>query len=93
METCYKAFDARHLKKIRLTENRFGFEPEVTYKISRIRGIRIFEIGISYFGRSYEEGKKIGWKDGWRALYVIFKYPLLYFLFGKHSVFKDDLPA
>ena len=93
METCYKAFDARHLKKIRLTENRFGFEPEVTYKISRIRGIRIFEIGISYFGRSYEEGKKIGWKDGWRALYVIFKYPLLYFLFGKHSVFTDDLPA
>ena len=91
METCYKAFDGRLLKKIRLKENRFGFEPEVTYKISRIPGIRIFEIGISYFGRSYDEGKKIGWKDVLRALYVIFKYPILYFFFGKRMLFKDDM--
>jgi len=92
METCYKAFDAHHLKKIYLTENRFGFEPEITYKISRIRGIRIFEMGISYFGRSYEEGKKIGWIDGLRALYVILKCPILYFIYGKSYIFKKDLP-
>jgi len=88
METCYKVFRADCLKKIRLAENRFGFEPEVTYKISRIREIRIYEMGISYYGRSYAEGKKIGWKDGFRALYVVLKCPLLYFLRGDDYIFK-----
>jgi glycosyltransferase involved in cell wall biosynthesis len=74
METCYKLFRAEHLKKIKLTENRFGFEPEVTAKISRIPHIRIYEVGISYYGRTYAEGKKINWKDGVRAIYVILKY-------------------
>jgi hypothetical protein len=57
-----------------LTENSFGFEPEITAKLSRIKGIRIYEVGISYYGRTYEEGKKIGWKDGFRAIYCIVKY-------------------
>ena len=74
METCYKLFRADIIKKIKLKENRFGFEPEVTAKISRIKGIRIYEVGISYYGRTYEEGKKINWKDGFRAIYVILKY-------------------
>jgi glycosyltransferase involved in cell wall biosynthesis len=74
METCYKLFDAKILKSLSLRENRFGFEPEVTAKISRIKGIRIYEVGISYYGRTYEEGKKINWKDGFRALYCILKY-------------------
>lgn len=74
METCYKLFDAKILKSLSLKENRFGFEPEVTAKISRIKGIRIYEVGISYYGRTYEEGKKINWKDGFRALYCILKY-------------------
>ncbi len=74
METCYKLFDAKILKSLSLKENRFGFEPEVTAKISRINGIRIYEVGISYYGRTYEEGKKINWKDGFRALYCILKY-------------------
>jgi glycosyltransferase involved in cell wall biosynthesis len=74
METCYKLFDAKILKSLLLKENRFGFEPEVTAKISRIKGIRIYEVGISYYGRTYEEGKKINWKDGFRALYCILKY-------------------
>jgi glycosyltransferase involved in cell wall biosynthesis len=74
METCYKLFDSKILKSLSLKENRFGFEPEVTAKISRIRGIRIYEVGISYYGRTYEEGKKINWKDGFRALYCILKY-------------------
>ncbi len=76
METCYKVFRAEIIKKIHLTENRFGFEPEVTAKLSRIPGLRIYEIGISYYGRTYEDGKKIGWKDGFRAIYCIFKYGL-----------------
>ncbi len=76
METCYKMFKAEHIKSLNLKEKRFGFEPEVTAKISRISGIRIYEIGISYYGRTYEEGKKIGWKDGFRALYCILKYNL-----------------
>jgi glycosyltransferase involved in cell wall biosynthesis len=88
METCYKVFRSDCLKKIHLAENRFGFEPEVTYKISRIREIRIYEMGISYYGRSYAEGKKIGWKDCFRALYVILKCPLLYFFRGDDYVFK-----
>jgi glycosyltransferase involved in cell wall biosynthesis len=76
METCYKLFRADIIKGISLTEKRFGFEPEVTAKIARIRGIRIYEVGISYYGRTYEEGKKIGWKDGFRAIYCILKYGL-----------------
>ena len=74
METCYKMFRADILKSIQLKEKRFGFEPEVTAKISKIPKIRIYEIGISYYGRTFEEGKKIGWKDGFRAVYCILKY-------------------
>ncbi len=76
METCYKMFRSETIKKVYLRENRFGFEPEVTAKISRIPGIRIYEVGISYYGRTYEEGKKINWKDGFRAIYCIVKYGL-----------------
>lgn len=76
METCYKLFKADIIKKINLTEKRFGFEPEVTAKISRMPNIRIYEVGISYYGRTYEEGKKIGWKDGFRAIFCILKYGL-----------------
>jgi glycosyltransferase involved in cell wall biosynthesis len=77
METCYKLFKTEVIQNINLKENRFGFEPEVTAKISRIPKIRIYEVGISYYGRTYEEGKKIGWKDGFRAIYCILKYGLL----------------
>jgi glycosyltransferase involved in cell wall biosynthesis len=77
METCYKLFRREVIKNISLRENRFGFEPEVTAKISKIPGIRIFEVGISYYGRTYAEGKKIGWKDGVRAIWCILKYNLL----------------
>ena len=76
METCYKLFRADIIKSIQLNEKRFGFEPEVTQKIARIKGIRIYEVGISYYGRTYEEGKKINWKDGFRALFCILKYGL-----------------
>ena len=77
METCYKAFHRDVIQSITIEENRFGFEPEITAKISKIRPrIRIYEIGISYHGRTYEEGKKIGWKDGFRAIYAILKYNL-----------------
>ena len=74
METCYKMFNTELIQNIKLNEKRFGFEPEVTAKISRIPKIRIYEVGISYYGRTYEEGKKIGWKDGFRAMYCIVKY-------------------
>ena len=74
METCYKLFRADLLKSFHLQEKQFGFEPEVTAKISRIPNVRIYEIGISYYGRTYREGKKISWHDGLRALYCIFKY-------------------
>lgn len=74
METCYKLFRTKTVQSLHLKENRFGFEPEVTAKISRVPDIRIYEVGISYYGRSYEEGKKIGWKDGFRAIYCIIKY-------------------
>jgi glycosyltransferase involved in cell wall biosynthesis len=77
METCYKLFDTKIIQSIPLKENRFGFEPEVTAKIARISKIRIYEVGISYYGRTYEEGKKIGWKDGFKAIYCILKYGLL----------------
>ena len=76
METCYKMWKSELVKSVRLKENRFGFEPEVTAKISRIPGVRIYEVGISYYGRTYEEGKKISWKDGFRAIYCILKYNL-----------------
>jgi len=76
METCYKLFSSDVIKSIDLKENRFGFEPEVTAKIARIPKIRIYEVGISYYGRTYDEGKKIGWKDGFRAIYCILKYNL-----------------
>jgi len=74
METCYKVFRREIIQSIVLKEKRFGFEPEVTAKVARIPGIRIYEVGISYFGRTYEEGKKINWKDGFRAIWCIFKY-------------------
>ncbi len=76
METCYKLFKSDIVKSLNLKENRFGFEPEVTAKISRVPNIRIYEVGISYYGRTYEEGKKIGWRDGFRALWCILKYNL-----------------
>lgn len=74
METCYKLFRADMVKSLDLKEKRFGFEPEVTAKIARIPGVRIYEIGISYYGRTYEDGKKIGWRDGVRALWCVLKY-------------------
>jgi hypothetical protein len=74
METCYKLFNTKIVQGLNLQERRFGFEPEVTAKIAKIKGIRIYEVGISYYGRTYEEGKKINWKDGFRALYCILKY-------------------
>tara|TARA_B110001450_G_scaffold255193_1_gene282124 strand:- start:983 stop:1708 length:726 start_codon:yes stop_codon:yes gene_type:complete len=76
METCYKLFRTDLIQNLQLNEKRFGFEPEITAKISRISQIRIYEVGISYYGRTYEEGKKIGWKDGFRAIYCIIKYGL-----------------
>lgn len=77
METCYKMFRREVLQKITLEENRFGFEPEITAKVAALEGCRIFEVGISYYGRTYAEGKKIGWRDGFRAIYAILKYNLL----------------
>jgi len=76
METCYKLIDSKIAKSLDLRENRFGFEPELTAKLSRVDKIRIYEVGISYYGRTYEEGKKIGWRDGFRAIYCILKYNL-----------------
>jgi glycosyltransferase involved in cell wall biosynthesis len=76
METCYKMFRREVLERLDLREDRFGFEPEVTAKLSRL-GIRLFEVGISYSGRTYDEGKKIGWRDGVHALWCIFKYGVL----------------
>lgn len=74
METCYKLFRREIIQSLELKEKRFGFEPEVTAKVARIPKIRIYEVGISYYGRTFEEGKKINWKDGFRAIYCIFKY-------------------
>jgi glycosyltransferase involved in cell wall biosynthesis len=76
METCYKLMKADFVKSLDLKEKRFGFEPEVTAKLARIKGVRFYEVGISYYGRTFEEGKKIGWKDGFRAIYCILKYNL-----------------
>jgi glycosyltransferase involved in cell wall biosynthesis len=77
METCYKLFNTKLIQTIILCENRFGFEPEVTAKIAKIPGIKIYEVGISYYGRTYKEGKKINWKDGIRALWCILRYNLM----------------
>jgi glycosyltransferase involved in cell wall biosynthesis len=74
METCYKMWRSELVKSVNLKEQRFGFEPEVTAKVSRLPNVRIYEVGISYYGRTYEEGKKINWKDGVRAIYCILKY-------------------
>jgi glycosyltransferase involved in cell wall biosynthesis len=74
METCYKLFRSDIIKSLPLQEKRFGFEPEVTARISRVKDVRIYEVGISYYGRTYAEGKKIGWRDGVRAIYCILKY-------------------
>jgi glycosyltransferase involved in cell wall biosynthesis len=76
METCYKMFRTEMVQGLILKEKRFGFEPEVTSKIARVEGARIYEVGISYYGRTFAEGKKIGWKDGFRAIYCILKYGL-----------------
>lgn len=76
METCYKLCRREVIQSLDLKERRFGFEPEVTAKLSRIPKVRIYEVGISYYGRTYEEGKKIGWKDGFRAIWCILKYNL-----------------
>ena len=75
METCYKVFKSKILKQITIEEDRFGFEPEITAKLSKMNLV-IYEVGISYHGRTYEEGKKINWKDGFRAIYCIIKYNL-----------------
>ena len=76
METCYKLFKSTIIKEINLNEKRFGFEPEITIKLSKLPNLRLYEVGISYYGRTYNEGKKIGWKDGVSAVYCIFKYSL-----------------
>ena len=76
METCYKLFKSTIIKEINLNEKRFGFEPEITIKLSKLPNLRLYEVGISYYGRTYNEGKKIGWKDGFRAIYCILKYSL-----------------
>lgn len=76
METCYKLFRKEVVKQINIEEKRFGIEPEITAKISKIKGVRIYEVGISYYGRTYDEGKKIGWKDGFEAIWCILKYGL-----------------
>jgi glycosyltransferase involved in cell wall biosynthesis len=74
METCYKLFRREIIQSLPLREQRFGFEPEVTAKVARIPGVRIYEVGISYYGRTFAEGKKIGWRDGFRAIYCIIRY-------------------
>lgn len=76
METCYKVFRREIIQSIQIEENRFGFEPEITAKLAALKDCRIYEVGISYYGRTYEEGKKIGWRDGFRAIYAILKYNL-----------------
>lgn len=88
METCYKAFRREVIQAIRIEENRFGFEPEITAKVARME-CRIYEVGISYYGRTYKEGKKIGWKDGFRAIYCILKYNLRSNSEIEHSTISD----
>jgi glycosyltransferase involved in cell wall biosynthesis len=86
METCYKLFRTNMIQQLVLKENRFGFEPEVTAKMARIPEVRIYEVGISYYGRTYAEGKKINWKDGFRAIYCILKYNIF---ISKRKMFKN----
>lgn len=86
METCYKLFNTRIVQQLGLREQRFGFEPEVTARIARVPNIRIYEVGISYYGRTFAEGKKIGWRDGFRAIYCILKYNL----FAKKPVIQPE---
>ena len=88
METCYKLFRRELIQSLRLKEKRFGFEPEVTAKVARVKKVRIYEVGISYYGRTYEEGKKINWKDGFRAIYCIFKYNIFT---RRKSMFKKEV--
>jgi glycosyltransferase involved in cell wall biosynthesis len=88
MESCYKIFRTDIIQQLPLTEKRFGFEPEVTAKLARVPGIRIYEVGISYYGRTYAEGKKIGWRDGFRALYAIIRYNV----FAGETVLADAQP-
>jgi glycosyltransferase involved in cell wall biosynthesis len=76
METCYKLFKRGIIQSLKLKEKRFGFEPEVTIKVARVPNVRVYEVGISYYGRTYSEGKKINWRDGLRAVYCIFRYGL-----------------
>jgi glycosyltransferase involved in cell wall biosynthesis len=76
METCYKVFKSDMIKSINLKEDKFGFEPEVTAKLAKLKSVRFYEVGISYYGRTYSEGKKINWKDGFRAIYCILRYNL-----------------
>jgi len=89
METCYKMFRSSVIKSIKINEKRFGLEPEITFKLSKIKGLRIYEVGISYHGRTYEEGKKINWKDGFRAFYVLFKNCFLYMIKKDKYIYKD----
>jgi glycosyltransferase involved in cell wall biosynthesis len=88
METCYKMFRAPVIKSLKLKENRFGIEPEVTFKLSRVKGLRIYEVGISYHGRTYLEGKKINWKDGVRAFYVLLKNYFSYLIRREKHIYK-----
>jgi glycosyltransferase involved in cell wall biosynthesis len=90
METCYKMFRAPVIKKIKIKENRFGLEPEITFKLSRIKGLRIYEVGISYHGRTYNEGKKITWKDGVRAFYVLIKNFFVYLIRRERMIYKPE---
>ena len=83
METCYKVFKRQIIQSLPLQEKRFGFEPEVTAHLAKVPDIRIYEVGISYYGRTYKEGKKIGWRDGFRAIYCILKYGPIYRFFAK----------
>lgn len=87
METCYKVFRTDVIQQINLEEKRFGFEPEVTVKIAQVPDLRIYEVGISYYGRTYKEGKKIGWKDGFRTIYCILKYSL----FNNHVMLPTEI--
>jgi glycosyltransferase involved in cell wall biosynthesis len=92
METCYKAFRRDVIQAIPIQENRFGFEPEITVKIAK-RRLRIYEVGISYWGRTYEEGKKIGWKDGLRALWCLLKYSIMEpTVVGQSSAAAEETP-
>lgn len=90
METCYKAFRREIIQSIEIQENRFGFEPEVTAKVAKLN-CRIYEVGISYYGRTYKEGKKIGWKDGVRAIYCIIKYNIFSQLLFNQTIKQKPL--